>query len=475
MGKTILKTLTNNLGFKLLAVFFAIILWLVVYNVDDPVVTRTYSTSVSMVNQDTIQDKYFEILDNTNTVEFSVSAKRSVLDKIDDGDFSASADFNDLVVDSTGTKGSIKIEIVAKRNSSALKFNGTSRYLQVSIEDAKSKQFVVTAAAAGTVAEGYALGDVAISSSNVIKVSGPATTVAKISKVIASINVEGMSQNLSDSVVPILYDEDGNEIDTTKLSLSRTTVTVSAVILATKKINLNFSTTGIPAEGYALSGITADKYSVWIKGATSNINPVNSIEIPGNILDITNATSNLDTTINITEYLPSGVSLLNSADATVSVVVEIEAYENRIVGIPIENITIEGLAPENELVYPQGIVYVSITGLSSDLDALDTSLIRGNIDVTDMTLGSHAAVVELEIDASKYIVTSAKTQVNIITKTEENADDPENAGDGLQNPDNSGGVQPGQTDNQEGLPINPETDDSVEGEPESNMSSFYNN
>ena len=131
MGKTILKTLTNNLGFKLLAVFFAIILWLVVYNVDDPVVTRTYSTSVSMVNQDTIQDKYFEILDNTNTVEFSVSAKRSVLDKIDDGDFSASADFNDLVVDSTGTKGSIKIEIVAKRNSSALKFNGTSRYLQV--------------------------------------------------------------------------------------------------------------------------------------------------------------------------------------------------------------------------------------------------------------------------------------------------------------------------------------------------------
>lgn len=35
-GKKILKTLVNNLGFKILAVVLAFILWLVVYNIDDP-------------------------------------------------------------------------------------------------------------------------------------------------------------------------------------------------------------------------------------------------------------------------------------------------------------------------------------------------------------------------------------------------------------------------------------------------------
>ena len=36
MAKKILKTLVNNLGFKILAVVLAFILWLVVYNIDDP-------------------------------------------------------------------------------------------------------------------------------------------------------------------------------------------------------------------------------------------------------------------------------------------------------------------------------------------------------------------------------------------------------------------------------------------------------
>lgn len=36
MGKKLLKTFTNNIGFKILAIAFAFILWLVVYNLNDP-------------------------------------------------------------------------------------------------------------------------------------------------------------------------------------------------------------------------------------------------------------------------------------------------------------------------------------------------------------------------------------------------------------------------------------------------------
>ena len=52
MGKKILKALTNNLGFKLLAFIFAVVLWLVVYNVDDPVKTDSFTVKVSLKNRD---------------------------------------------------------------------------------------------------------------------------------------------------------------------------------------------------------------------------------------------------------------------------------------------------------------------------------------------------------------------------------------------------------------------------------------
>jgi YbbR domain-containing protein len=418
MGKKILKTLTNNFGFKLLALAFAVILWLVVYSVDDPVITRNYTTNVTLVNEDNIQDKYFEILDNSSNVTFSVSAQRSYLDRIDDSDFSASADFNDMVVSEDGTRGSIKIDIAASRYSSSLKINGSSKFVTVSLEDAKSKQFIVTPTTEGAVADGYALGDVTISGSNVLKVSGPTTVVSRISKAIAAINIDGMSQNLSDNVVPVLYDENGDEVDTTKLTLSRTTVTVSAMILATKKVSLNLTAKGTPADGYALAGISSSVSSVWIKGATATINPITSIEIPSDVLDISGASASLETMINITEYLPSGVALLDSGDATISIFVDIEAYETRIFEVNVDNITIEGLSAQNELSFPQGVVYVSITGLAVDLDSLDAQNLRGNVDVTALEPGSHVVTVELDVDESRFTVASSRAQVNIDVKSD---------------------------------------------------------
>ena len=51
MGNRILKTFTNNIGYKILAVAFAFILWLVVYNLNDPVKTKTFTTTVSVTGK----------------------------------------------------------------------------------------------------------------------------------------------------------------------------------------------------------------------------------------------------------------------------------------------------------------------------------------------------------------------------------------------------------------------------------------
>ena len=94
MKNNILKSLTNNLGFKILAVIFAFTLWLVVYNIEDPTKTKTFSSNVTVENAEAVTDldKYYEVVDGSNYVSFSVTAKRSVLDKLEDSDFTAVAD-----------------------------------------------------------------------------------------------------------------------------------------------------------------------------------------------------------------------------------------------------------------------------------------------------------------------------------------------------------------------------------------------
>ena len=55
------KVITNNFGLKLLAALFAVILWLVVVNIDDPKISQRFSATVVIENAEylTDQGKYF--------------------------------------------------------------------------------------------------------------------------------------------------------------------------------------------------------------------------------------------------------------------------------------------------------------------------------------------------------------------------------------------------------------------------------
>lgn len=431
MGKKILKTLTNNLGFKLLAFVFAVVLWLVVYNVDDPVKTDSFTVKVALKNKEAITDKYYEVVDNSNVVKVSVSAKRSILEKLDDSDFSAVADAEDLIIDETGTRGTVRVDIYSGKFNSQLTYNGGTKYLTLALEDSKSKQFAVEAGTVGAVAEGYALGEVTISNSNVLKVSGPQSVVDRIARVVATINVEGMSQKVSDSVVPALYDANGEEIDTTKLSFSTDTFMVNAMILNTKTVSLNFSVQNAPLGNYAVVGIVSNPSSVVVKGSSKALNPVSVIDIPPSVLDVSNATGTIETTINITEYLPNGIELVDSTTAAVAVTILIEPYETREFEIPSSNIAIEGLASEHELEFTQEPLVVSISGVASDLDLISGASIRGTLDVTDMTLGMHAAILELDLNKDRFVVMMARVQIDIRLKS---SDPPESIYDENGNP-----------------------------------------
>lgn len=418
MLKKILKKLTNNLGFKLLAVLFAFAMWLVVYNIDDPSSSKNFTATVTIQNAQSVSDmnKCYEVIDGTGTVSFRVTAKRSILEKLDYSDFTAIADMSLMNVSDDGAEGSVPIAISANNYTSSVKVSGLTKYLKVSLEDLQEKQFVITADTKGKVADGFTLGDVSVSNPNVIKVSGPASVVGQISKVVATIDVSGMSVDISDNVVPVFYDEDDKTVDTTKLTLSSNTVTVSAKILSTKEVPIHFNTSGTPADTYSVVEITSDPETVQIKGSSSVLNPISSLEIPEEVLNVDGANKDITTSIDISEYLPDGVSLTKNSQATVSVTIRIEPYTTQNYNIPVSNISVNGLDDNYNLAFGQTTVNAAVSGMSSDLSSLNANSIKGSIDVSSLGEGTHTVDVTLTLDADKFVQQATTTDVTITRK-----------------------------------------------------------
>lgn len=439
MLKKILKKLTNNLGFKLLAVLFAFAMWLVVYNIDDPSSSKNFTATVTIQNAQSVSDmnKCYEVIDGTGTVSFRVTAKRSILEKLDYSDFTAIADMSLMNVSDDGAEGSVPIAISANNYTSSVKVSGLTKYLKVSLEDLQEKQFVITADTKGKVADGFTLGDVSVSNPNVIKVSGPASVVGQISKVVATIDVSGMSVDISDNVVPVFYDEDDKTVDTTKLTLSSNTVTVSAKILSTKEVPIHFNTSGTPADTYSVVEITSDPETVQIKGSSSVLNPISSLEIPEEVLNVDGANKDITTSIDISEYLPDGVSLTKNSQATVSVTIRIEPYTTQNYNIPVSNISVNGLDDNYNLAFGQTTVNAAVSGMSSDLSSLNANSIKGSIDVSSLGEGTHTVDVTLTLDADKFVQQATTTDVTITRKPDRTTTTTTNDGNTNHNTSNS--------------------------------------
>lgn len=436
MAKKIFDILIKNLPFKILALGLAFVLWLVVYNIDDPNITQTFTTKVTIENAATINDdnKCYQVMDNTNIVTFPVTAKRSILKNLSNSDFRAVADMNQMVLSNGGTIGSVPIEITSSRLNNSLSYPNR-KYLKLALENLMSKRLLITPAAAGDVAEGYALGEVTVVNPTMIRVSGPESIVSTIETAVATIDVDGVTVTLSDNIIPRLYDGNGNEVNSSRLTLSNETVTVSAKILVTKNVSLNFSVMGVPESGYRVIGVAGTPTAVWVKGTASVINPLTELAIPAELIDVSGSRGDISTTIDITELLPDGVSLVNVTDGKVTVTVQIEQVKTNRYMVRAEQIAIEGTEEGREVRIVSSFVSVPISGLQEDLDRLDAGNITGSIDVTGLEAGTHQLPVRLDLDGELY--THQEIFVNVIVSNLESG----NAGEGVEI-DNRGGNDP---------------------------------
>ena len=420
--------LIKNLGLKILALVTAIVLWLIVVNISDPVISTTFSdVPVEIVNANLLSNegKVYQVLDDTDKISVTVAAKRSILDYLNNSNLRATADIQEL----NQMDGTIRIRVEANRyNNQIDSIKSKTEYLKMEIENRKNAQFPIQAVVLGEPIEGYVVGNVGMNQ-NIVIVSGPESLVSKISKVKTEVSVEGMSSDVNTNMKLKYYDAQGKLLDQSRLNANISSVDLDVEILETKEVPIVAKISGTPMEGYGINGeATVEPATVVIAGRSVALNGVDSIQISGEKVNIDELNQDLNVAVKLKEFLPDGTALAdNKADGKVVVSVAIEPLITQNVGLPKGQITISDI-PQGyvaEFVTDDEMVNFEIVGLEEVISNLDISLVTGNISVkaymqenkiTDINKG--ILVVPVTLNLPEGITLKAPLNISVKFKEE---------------------------------------------------------
>ena len=414
------KRLTGNLGLKALAFFIAVFMWLIVVNIDDPVIEKTYAgVPVSVINEEivTTTNRTYQIVDDTQEVSVTVRARRSVMEKIKTEDITAVADMKEL---SLGTQIPIEVSIQKYRYEKAYTTPGN---LQVKIEDEARNNFPITPTTLGTVREGYVLSELKADPEKVT-FRGPKSVINSISRVVAEADVSGLSEDAEIEARLILYDANNNVIDQTILAnnLGKEGVSVKVTLYQIKKVPVKLSTSKISAEdGYKVSTISVEPKEISVAGEEETLAELDEIWIPAEELEISGLTERTEKMIEVSPHLPENVMLVDENADNVIVTIQIEQPGVKNFEVSTSSITVKNLSENLQLSYGAVDFEIQVRGPAEKLKVFSTAK-KVSIDLKNYSVpGTYIVPVSVDLPEGCKMVSDVEIEI-ILDKKEEEQD-----------------------------------------------------
>lgn len=402
------EKLTRNIGLKVLSIVLAIMLWLVITNVDDPIVPKRFrNVDVKILNSNVIAalGQVYDVTEG-ETIDFTVEARRAIIDDLNITDFVASADFAHL-----SDVNAVAINITCPRyGDKVVVTDGKNQTMKISLEKISNKKFKVDVVQKGDPVEGYFVGK-KTASPNQIWVSGPKSRIDKVKEVAVEVDVTGVSGSYHTVVKPKALDEDGKEIDATKIKFSEEYITVSIDLYKTKTINLQITASGDPADGYIMTNMEYEPKTIEVAGNDRALNSIRYLSITQNI---SGAKENIEKEINLEEKLQNGLIIVGE-DKTAVINITIEKLETKKIKVwPIDIELRNKAAGISAQIKTKGPIELQIKGPMSNLNDLKLVSMKPHLDLYNYPVGTYSMPIELELNEHMSLVKRKKISVVLI-------------------------------------------------------------
>lgn len=407
------EKLLNNLGLKILSIFVAFFVWLVVMNVSNPLTSGSKEVPLETVNGQvlTAANRAYEINGkSTVTVNYRVRTRDAY--RIKASDFRAYVDLAELY----SVTGSVEVKVEILSNKELISEITTKPgVVRVQTEELQSKPFELQTKITGHAADGYSDGKVELTPAT-ITVEGPVSQVGMISYMGVELNVDGATSDLTGTAKPRFYDANGNELSDIgdRITVDTGEISYRVAINKVKSLPLDFEVTGTVAPGYQYTGVECSSRDVKVTGLKTNLADVNKITIPASELNINRAASDVVVTVDLRDYLPEGVELAESQNPSVEIRLKVEKLVNRTIILMDEEIEQKNPSEDYHYRFVPEKMEVVVQGLSEDLESLNGSDLGASVNLADLGPGMHSAVVEFEPDAAFTIVSSSELQIDVV-------------------------------------------------------------
>lgn len=254
-----------------------------------------------------------------------------------------------------------------------------------------------------------------------LSVSGPQSLVTTIARAAAKLDLSALSADrMSDktAVEIVLQNADGEAVVSDKLEVTNQTVITDSIIVETEltpekqvPLLMDALTTGEPAAGYELIGVTADQETFSVAARQDTLDAIEFLTID-QPLDITDATASVSGYVRLKR--PTGVENTLPTEIAVTAQIQEKTIERTLRNVDVD---VDGLGDGLRASLSAKQVTVQLTGLYTFIDALEREDVRLFVDVTGLAAGKHQVPVQIRIDnAQEFSCALSMPEITVTIK-----------------------------------------------------------
>ena len=418
------KKLTDNLLLKIVSVLIAILIWVVIANINDPIVSATYNVPVNIINGAYIESigKTYRVAeeDQDQKVKVVMRGKSSVVENRSIDDIEAVADLTQIVNMDTVPYVVVPVTVTCD-NVQPENITVTPQSIKIVLEDKANQEFIVGVDIQNKPDSQYAVGEVTAKPEKV-KIMGPTSLIQKIDRVVATFDVGDITEDTMGTSGLIIYDKNGEDVTASSMDYLKFDIGDPIVAVNVKlwqvvpNVQIKVVSSGSPGSGYHVANVSSTPTEIGIAGTEEALKALrekgNVIEIPASEISVKGATSDVEKKIDLTQFLPPDTKL--SSDVTTAIVTaNILPVGSKSFVLQTQNIEVLGLSSELTFVPDTDEVTINISGPEAVLRTIKEETFDAQIDLSGKTIGTHKVPIKITVPPECELLEDVSINVDI--------------------------------------------------------------
>lgn len=378
------KNKRQQLIIRACCIIASFVLWLYIFNVENPIRERKISVPVTVVNQDKlIESKLVTVGEEQANVSLTIKGNASDVYLVKPEDFKLESDLGAYGV----KKGENKIPVVVKTSPQSVRIvNNENLWIRVVLDDLKQKAIPIKVVIEGKAKEGF-FAMQPIYKTTEVEVNGPSDSIKRVSSAVAKFDVKNSTKDIV-TVLPLQpLDSEGNIVK--DISIKPESVEITVPIKKIKSVPINVKILGDLNSESNIKSITPIPETIDIAGDEKAISNISSIDTENIDIRKINSKDSMEAKI----IVPKNVILINS-NGTIKLNINLNKNTQKELSL---DIITKNLGNNYTVNLDKSKVSIIVSGTENIINNLKPENVECFIDLSSLQEGEHTVNINVSL------------------------------------------------------------------------------